>query len=239
MIDFQIVYPQTVVNLSSVTFLEAAEPRLLQVVGDDFSSVDEVRINGIASPSVSIFSSSILFAQVPDTVVERVTSVTVLSNKLLVQDRNLLTFRLGRSPAKVSGVLRLLQVFIKLLFTTPGTDIWSQSSGGGALQGLGRNINDLTGQGTIQDFMIAVANTTRQLVATQARNTRLPPDERLLSATVTKVFFNKQESALIPTIEVVSQLGVPAQASFSLLRYNGRTQGVYVREDHHREWQGR
>lgn len=215
-IDFQVVFPQNVVPLSGVRYLPGILPRTLEVIGEDFNSIDEVQVNGQTSPSVVVLSQQRMLVQVPDNVYDRVTSIEVISNRLTLANRSLLRFRLGSSPTKVSGMLRLVQLFVKVLFTTQGSDIWSQQSGGNALKDLGRSFSAMASRGIIGDFIIAVDQTTKQIIAAQAKDPSIPMDERLMKATVTSVNFNKNEGALVPTIELMNQTGQPAITSLTL-----------------------
>jgi hypothetical protein len=64
-VDFQVVFPQQVIPLNSVRILPNMNPRSLDVIGADFSAVDEVLVNDIPSPDVVIVSKKRLLAQVP------------------------------------------------------------------------------------------------------------------------------------------------------------------------------
>lgn len=215
-VDLQVLFPQSVVPLSSVRPLPGVQPRTLEVIGEDFRSVDEVQVNNQVSPSVVVLSPQRLIVQVPDGVLDRVTSVTVTSNHLTLSDKHLLRFRLGRSPSKVSGIVRLMQLFVKVLLTTQGTDIWAPQLGGNGMRNLGRTFSAQAGQGIVSDFVIAVNQTTRQIIAAQAKDPRIPPDERLLRAQVLSVTYNRNEGALVPTVELLNQTGQPARTSLML-----------------------
>jgi hypothetical protein len=176
--------------------------------------VDEVLINDVPSPDVVIVSKTRLLAQVPDMLKnDTLTSITVVSNKLTVTAKSLIKFRLGKTPSKVSGILRLIQVFLKILFTTPGTDIFSPRVGGNALKDIGLTFGQDQGGGIVSNFVIAVGSTQRQIQAIQARDPSIPRDERLLSATVTRAGYNRAEAALIVSVELTSHAGRAATAN--------------------------
>jgi hypothetical protein len=213
-VDFQCVFPQTVVPLSSVSNVPGLSPRTLQVIGQDFSSVDQVLLNDIASPSVVILSKTKLLAQVPGPLTFTViTSVTVTSNNLTVSPRSLIKFQISSPASKVSGILRLLQIFLKILFTTPGRDIFAPRVGGNGLKDVGLTFGSDEGGNIVSDFTIAVATTVRQILAIQSKNPTLASSERLMSATVTSATYSSTESALIVSIKVVSQAGQSATAN--------------------------
>lgn len=219
-IDFQVVFPQEAIRLNSVRLSPPGGPlpRSLTIRGEDFRSVDEVLINDIESPDVVIISKNLLIAQLPDVFqkVANVNTVSVLSRNLTITPRSFIRFRIPDQPGRVRGILRLIQLYLKLLFTTPGTDIFSPRSGGGALRNVGETFGADEGGDIISDFVIAVDQTSRQVVSQQSREPRLPLDERLLSAKVTNAGFNRELGALLVTIELVSQAGRAALANLEL-----------------------
>lgn len=213
-VDVQVVFPQEVVPLNAVRILPGVSPRSVDVLGTDFRAIDEVLINDMPSPDVVIVSKKRLLAQVPDALKnETLTSITVISNKLTVTAKSLIKFRLGKTPSKVSGILRLVQIFLKILLTTPGTDIFSPRVGGNALQDIGLTFGKDQGGTVVSDFVISVSNTQRQIQAIQARDPTIPQTERLLSAVVTRAGFNRAEAALVVSIELTSQAGRSATAN--------------------------
>lgn len=216
MIDLQVVFPQEAVLLNNVRILPGP-PRVVDVVGSDFRAVDEVLINGVESLDVVVVSKTRVVAQVPDILLnQKVLSVTVLSRRLTISPKSILKFRIGNSPSKVSGILRLMQKFLKLLFQTPGTDIFSKSAGGGALKNIGMTFGYGEGADVVSNLVIAIDTTARQIVSIQSRNPSVPREERLLSAKVLRAGFNKEEGAVDVAVELVSQAGRTAIANLEL-----------------------
>jgi hypothetical protein len=155
-----------------------------------------------------------MFAVIPSQVPPAyVSAVNVVSRRLMLTAKSLLKFQVSRMPSKVSGILRLVQLFVKILFTTPGSDIFNPKLGGNGLAPLGRSFGKDQSGSILSDFVVAVDNTSRQIVAIQGRQSQLPSDERLLSATVIASQFSVDEGALITTVEVTSQAGRSATAS--------------------------
>jgi hypothetical protein len=220
-VDFQVVFPQEAIRLNQIRLSPRSPlnvPRSLDIHGQDFRAVDQVLINNIASPDVIILGKNRLIAQLPTSLqkIPRIVSVSVLSRNLTVTNRSLIRFRISDTPGRVRGTLRLIQVFLKVLLSTPGTDIFNRRSGGGALVNVGETFGADEGGDIISDFIISVANTSRQIVARQGRNPRLPRDERLLSAKVTQAGFNRELGAIIASVELTSQAGRAAVANLEL-----------------------
>lgn len=216
-IDFQVCFPQQIIPLNSVRTADSVSVRTLDMTGEDFRSVDEVLINGDVSPSLVVVSKNRLLAQVPTSqLLQQITTVQVVSRSLVLTDKSLIKFQIGHTSSKVRGVLRLVQVFLKTLLTTQGTDIFAPKFGGSALKNLGRTFGRDEGGGIISDFVLAVASTQKQIIARQSRDTSLPRDELLLAARVTRSAYNKNESALVVSVELTSQAGRAAVANVVL-----------------------
>jgi hypothetical protein len=208
-IDLQTVIPQEAVELSSVRMTQLAGIKALEVLGSDFRAVDEVFINDMESPDVMVLSKTKLIAQLPE-VLQRnpdIQSVNVLSRALTVTERSLLRFRIGDTPGRVSGLTRLVQLFVKILLTTPGSDIFNPKLGGGALSNVGRTFGLDQGNNIKADFTIAVDRTVRQIIAIQSKNASIPRDERLMAAKVLGATFSRASASLFVTIELLSQGG--------------------------------
>lgn len=216
-VDLQVVAPQEAVLLNNIRILPGP-PRTIDVIGTDFRSVDEVLINNISSPDVIVLSKTRLLAQVPDFLgsTQKILSVLVLSRRLTFTTRSLLRFRIGKTPGRVVGILRLVQKFLKILFTTPGTDVFNKQTGGGALRNIGVTFGYGDGDQILNELVIAIDTTSRQIIALQSREPSLPLDERLLSAKILKAGFNKDEGAIDVMLEVVSQAGKAAVANLEL-----------------------
>lgn len=214
-VDFQVTFPQEVIQLNTVKVVSGSNPLTLDVVGKDFRSVDEVVINDIASPNVTVLSKTRLLAEVPEIVSDgfQPMRILVLSRNLTITPRSILKFKIGRTPSKVRGILKLIQLFLRVLFTTPGSDIFSPRLGAAALKAVGSTFGkDQTGA-IVSDFIVAVDTASRQIVGLQGRDPSLPLDERLLAAKVRSANFDPSQAALIVSVEVTSQAGTTAQTN--------------------------
>jgi hypothetical protein len=212
--DVQVCYPQQIIKLTSVTLIEGSSPSAVEVIGDDFSAVDEVLLNDLRSPAIQVLSKNKLRAELPPTVTaDTLVTVMVVSYGLVFTDRSVLSFKAGITNRKVSGINRLVQLFLKLLLTTPGTDIFNRTLGGGALQNLGTTFTRGSSNNIVGNFLIAVDHTAKQVTAVQARNPRLPRDERLLSAKVSGARFDARQTALVVSVILTSQAGDSALAN--------------------------
>ncbi len=212
-VDFQVAFPQETVKVSLVRPVPGLAVRTLDIIGDDFRSADEVLMNEVPTPSFVIVNKSRILAEVPEVLKDStISSISVLSRRLTITPRSYIRFRIGRTPSKVRGILRLLQLFLRILFQTPGTDIFAPKLGGGALVHLGQSVSIEEGSDLVGDFVVSVDQTVSQIIQIQRRDQSIPPDELLLTARLISAGFNKNETALIASIEVVSQAGRSAVA---------------------------
>jgi len=217
-VDLQTVLPQESIQLTRIRLTQLAGLRAIDVQGNDFRSVDEVQINEIPSPDVMVVSRTRLIAQLPSSLqaTPDIQSVVVLANTLTLNQRSLLRFRIGDTPGRVTGILRLLQLFVKILVSNAGSDIFSPNTGGGALRNVGATFGADEGGGIKADFTIAVDRTARHIISTQSRNGRIPRDERLLRATVLGATFSRGTGSLFMQVEVVAQDGKSARANLEM-----------------------
>lgn len=205
-VDFQVVYPQQVIPLTAVRELSLYEPRALDIRGTDFGAVDEVEINDHASPNWTVIGRQRILAQVPTVeAAKEIYSVSVISNRLTFTKESVLKFRVGTTPGRVTGMMRLIQLFVKILLTTPGTDIWAPRLGGGMLDKIGGHSNKDEGKGLVGDVAISVDTTTKQILSLQAQEGNLPPTERLLTAGVSSARYDRGDLSLRVTIDLLNQ----------------------------------
>lgn len=216
-VDLQVVFPELTVPLSSVSIVPNSNPVSLLVIGEDFTAVDSVYINDNPSPGFAVLSKTRLVAQVPVNLKYfMVDTVRVTSRALRMSRESRLLFKLGIRPQKVVGIQKLVQLFVKVLFTTPKNDIFVPRLGAAALRNLGQSFASGSGDNVIQDFTLSVGLAKQQLIAVQSRELRLPPSERLLNAKVVGSRFDRQIGSLDVTVELLSQAGELATVGMTL-----------------------
>lgn len=216
--DIQTVHPQNTIPVSRTSLIVLGGIRALDVIGDDFSSVDDVFINDMISPDVIVVSANRLIAQLPDSLQDHpdIHSIMVVSRQLTLSASSLLRFRMGNTPGRVNGVLRLLQLFVKILLSEPGSDIFNKQVGGGLLRNIGATFGSEEGDTIRADATVAVDRAARQVISVQSRDGTLPRDERLLNASLVGATFSRSSGSMFLSVEVVSQTGVPARLNLEL-----------------------
>ena len=217
-IDLQVIYPQNSIPLTKVRVLSGYTPPAVMVEGDDFRAVDEVWINENPAPNWTVLNPQLLVAQIPTMQVGRsINTLEVLSNRMTIGPESMLRFRIVRGGGRVNGIMRLVQLFVKVLLTTPGTDIFSPQSGGGLLTKVGQQVSlHDGGKEVIGDLVLCCAAATKQIIATQAQDPSIPPVERLLATSVENAVFDRAGLGVRANIQVVSHSGVRGYANMML-----------------------
>lgn len=203
--DFRAISYQGLTYPSS--YREGVGGEYLELRGTGFTDVSSVLINGYRSPNFIVESSTRLFAEVPSQVRgEPVTDIRVLLLAAAAGQESAVVLDVGGGTGYVSGPARLMQVVIKTLLTTPGSNIFSPTLGGGLLRVVGVPFNSARSAETaVRD---AISRTESQLRAahTQALG-RIPDSERLQSIEVLSVLTDIDNSSLQVRLAVTAQDG--------------------------------
>ena len=189
-IQLEIVKFRDLVPIQSMPrFVSAFGPEnpAVEIQGEDFSSVESVLINDSPVPEFIIVSKHKLYAQLPKDA-RKISTVSVLSSKFTRSTKaSKLSFEIGNKSKTVSGIQKLMQLFVMWLLQSPGSDIFNPERGGG-LQELVGVIGTSRNMGPVLATVTrAVQNTVTQMRSAQARVSGLPLDEKILSADVVEM----------------------------------------------------
>jgi hypothetical protein len=200
------------VRVNSIRNALGVSPRSIIVKGEDFRSVEQVIIDGFVAPSFVAYSTTELVAEVPEPLREAVlNSVSVLSSALTMTERSLVEFTLGTRIKKVSGSLRLMQTFLRILLRSPGSNRFHPRSGGGLLKLVGGNI----GNQTAADIAVAIQTARQYLINVQTSDRTLAPSERLLSAEIQSLNVDPGSTSSYVTIVLTSHAGTRGAATIT------------------------
>jgi len=215
--ELQVVQLQDVLPVGSVTYVPGLSPPSVELKGPDFRSVEQVLINDAEAPEVIAVDSSTLLVQLPATEATSVVrTVSVLSSRFTRSEASRIRFRLSLNPKEISGLERMMQTFLITFLTTPGTDAWSPSRGGGAQKIVGANFPKDTTGGVVAEFAVAVSRTRSQVIAMQSRSSVLSNDERLAGAEILESYFNTNSLGLVARIKLTARSGRSAIANLEV-----------------------
>ncbi len=205
MIDFRAISYQGLKYPTSVR--EGASGEFVELRGTGFTDVGSVLLNGYLAPNFIVESSTRIFAEIPAQVRgEPVTDVRVLLLSAARGQESAVVLSVGGGNGFVSGPARLMQLVIKVLLTTPGTNIFNPTLGGGLLQAVGTAFNS---QRDAEDVVRqAVTDTEDQLRQIHiAAASRIPDSERLRSLEILSIQSDIDTSTLHVRLAVTAQDG--------------------------------
>lgn len=215
--DLQYIQFSDSLSVTGAQEIPGLEPRSLEIRGVDFRNATKVFMNDLLSPSFVVSSQNIILAQVPTPLVKsNIQSIEVISSEFTATWQSKLIFEIGENPKLITGLQVLMQTFLKVLFTTPGSDSFVGKLGGNALKNLGGSFEVSETSSVVSDFTIAVSRTVTQIQGLQAQQTQIPDDERLLAANVLSVGFNPYLTALVARVELIAQSGRRAIVNLEL-----------------------
>ena len=192
----RVVHLRRLLDLSEVREMPGVSPRTIEITGTRMDLATKVEVNGADMTDFAAIDSSRLIVTLPTSMHSRVQSVAILSESLDPGGSSRAYYDLGLRPVVTSGKYRVLQRFIKRLLTTPGSDVWSKSSGGGLRQLMVTNIDPRNASAISGEVSSKVMQAAKQLVLAQARDNTVPMNERLLGATVNGVQFSLATQSL-------------------------------------------
>jgi hypothetical protein len=220
MADLQVVYLQDVITVHKVEPIDSLDVAAVRVVGKKMNSAATVLINNIESPSFFIVSKSELVAEIPSIVVQNddiIRSVAVLASRASNTERAVINFRLGGHLTKVSGIQRLVQRYILMLLTSPGSDLFDPDLGGGLQELIGRVASRPSSDHEVNGSVArAVNKATEDLQRVQGSSNFLDPSERLVSADIIGTFFDPRTTVLAVQVQLNSAAGRAAVANLVL-----------------------
>jgi len=215
--DIKILTIRDILPISKVEFVANLTPLSIRLVGEKLDQATTVYINDREAPEFVVLSKNRLVAQVPSSEVRSIINkVVVVAEKPAAGRNSLLHFEMAGSFHSIQGIERLVQHFCKLLLQTPGSDRFSPSDGGGLLKIVGRNVSRGDAKSLQASVVGAVSRTRDQILSQQATNSRIPSDERLLTATTEAVGFDVATTTLRARIAVAAVSGRQAVANLSV-----------------------
>lgn len=120
--------------------------------------------------------------------------------------RHKVSFTWGYRTKPVNGILKLVQMVVKLMLTTPGSDKFFADSGTIVPGLVRRGVSRSSVQLTKMDIMVSVQDLERQIQDIQA-NQSIPDEERLREIEIRRVEYLEVSAEWEVDITVVSHSG--------------------------------
>jgi hypothetical protein len=198
----------------AVRYVPDQEERTLEVRGDDFRKASSVRVNDVLAPSFRVVNKSTLWITLSDGMGSALRNVEVDSYGFTkTNNASKVIFEIGDQTRRVSGILKLLQLYTKWMMQTPGSDIFNPGRGGGMQDILKRVVSIERMNHIMSAVTRAVDKTTKQIKTAQTGVDGLPLDERLLDASIQEVKRSYEKLGVSVSVMIVSVAGEEAVTS--------------------------
>jgi phage baseplate assembly protein W len=202
--DYQVLSFRDAASLTKIDVF-SYDPYTLDIHGEHFKAVSEVLINGERAPEFIVLSPRRLLAEVPRRQAKaQIRTVRVLLSRHGVTETSMLALKAVVPGARATGFTRLMQSYMRILFTDPGTDIQNPTLGGG----LGRLLGSAGDTGELRTTASqAVQRAEEHLTRIQARALGLLAAEKLQSVTLLSAEYNAATTAVSIKIRITAMDG--------------------------------
>lgn len=213
MIDFKVVQARVALPVTAVAPIRDFLPLSILVMGNRLNLTEEVIYNDVVADEFYAQSDTRLIVRIPKSQLGRnFETVRVLSSAQLTRSDAMVTLGVTRPFRTVAGIDRLVQSWLMLFMSTPGSDAFSQDSGGGGRNIIGSS-SDKSERSATTALVTAVDRTRSELIRLQSFNPRIPPDERLLSANMLSATFEPQTTTISAVVGIQNSVGDSAEVS--------------------------
>jgi len=212
--DLQIISYRDIAPISRVDFVPGSIGLVLDITGRDFVNVTDVLINGVASPEFIVMSPTRITAQIPTSQLTRqIRTLKVLLTSVSQTGASVLSFEVRGGRSETSGITYIVQTFLMLLLSTPGSDIFNQNLGAGLLDLVRGAVQRGSFRAQVSQ---AISRALTQMLGLQA-GSNLPAEDKLASATLLEASFDPRSASVSVRIQVYSSAGQTADAGVRLL----------------------
>lgn len=208
--DLRLVSAKTFLDVGSVAPIRGFLPPTVVVTGKDLYRATEIEYNDILVTEFIVAEPNRILVRIPEAQVgKELRTIRVLAPVSVTRSSALVRIGVTTPIQAISGIERLVQAWLILFLSTPGSDIFDRSSGGGALSIVGR-ATDRGHKSAAAAVAMAVDKAKADLTRKQAQSGRIPLDERLLSTSLDSVSFDPGTSTLRATVSLRNMLGESA-----------------------------
>ena len=166
---------------------------VLRVSGKGYDKAVSVRVNNQEVPFTALGPTRLLTVLPGNDTLARSVDVITTANK--VGRTTFFDYLIGGTVNTVSGPFKLVQQFVKLLMTTPGTDVFQPQLGGNMQNWVGQKIDGDKPQMLVAKTVMNVVMCASQIQLRQSVQNS-PPDEMLSDVQV----LNAQLDPVDPTV---------------------------------------
>lgn len=211
--DLRVISAKAILPIHSVYPMKEFYPPSFMVLGTNLDKTEEVELNGVLVDEYAVLGPDRVLVRVPDSQMTKpLLSLRAYAAVSVVETNAAFQFAITKPPKTVEGLDRLVQSWLIVLMTTPGSDIFDKQSGGGARSLIGKT-TDRSHSSIAADLSMAISRTNTEILRTQAANLGLPSSERLLAGSLDSLNFDESTSILNATVSLQNMAGQYAAVS--------------------------
>ena len=178
----------------------------LVLSGGNYQTVRYVLVNNVRIDDIALNGED-LYVQLPSGMQLRdVKTIYPISETEKVNRHSVLRFGFGVYPSKIDSIGRLVQMFVKVLFTNPGTNAMFPTMGGGLRAIMSRGLAPNDYQSLMPDIITAIEKTAQYIKDAQ-KSLNLPMEERLVGAALLSATPNTNSGSINCVIKLDTQAG--------------------------------
>jgi len=167
---------------------------ILRLTGTSFDKAVGVYVNKTSQPYTIIDTKTILAAIPKNT--HSIDDIEVITTARKISRTSLFAYLFSNNMTFVAGEFKLVQQFIKVLLTTPGSDVFDKTTGGNLQNWVGQNTPMNTPQALVAKTVLKIITTGAKFSAMQAGST-VPASERLSDVQVLNVDFDREDPSVM------------------------------------------
>lgn len=205
--DFRVIRTRSLLTVSAIAPIRGFLPVSILATGKELGQASEIFYNGAFVEEFVVDAPDRLIIRVPSSQVgKNLQELRVYSDTPRPGESVGISLEIVGPLRRIEGIERLVQTWLLVFFTTPGSSIFHPGSGGGARKIIGRTSSTSEGSRTA-DLAMAVETTQSEVLRRQSTNRQIPPSERLLSSKLESVFFDPTTTSISGRVSLRNMLG--------------------------------
>ena len=210
--DLAVVQKKSKVDILSFNVKNIFNPPVLDIIAQrGLLDTESVTVNGEKCPKVSIISDTRILAELPPNI-EQIIRLDVFSYSVEGSSEYSIFSSMSLRPTTVSGISKVIQKVIKVLLTTPGTDIFNVEMGAGLGTLVAKNYAN---HGEISSEVITAIKLAENSILESEVRADMPDSDKLGSISILEIIPIEKVGVSI-SLEIINREGDTGRASVDL-----------------------
>lgn len=211
--DLRVISAKAMLPIQAIAPVRGFSPPSMVIQGKDLDKTTEVEVNGVLAPEFIVQSPTRLVVRIPESQLgQPMSTVRAYAQISPSYSKAAVSFGIVRPIRYISGIDRLVQSWLLIFLSSPGSDIFDANSGGGGRSLVGKS-TDSGQQSVAADLALCIDRTKMEMMRLQSNAPFLPMEERLMSSSLVGVNFDRESSILYADVALISMAGTAAQLS--------------------------